>query len=396
MPGPPIPQTPGREPIRPLCSFDESWHPIPPNSFTPVSACCGAPGPARLRVALIASARYPIREPFPGGLEAHTWQLAHLLRSRGHRVCVYGGAGSDPALGVHELPELPTISSLARGDVSMPPEWFLAEHHAYLTLMLELGQARGRYDVVHNNSLHYLPVAMASTLAMPVLTTLHTPPTPWLESAIRARAGTSRFAAVSHYTAGQWHATIPEPAVVRNGVDTRFWVPGPGGGTPVWFGRVVPEKGPVEAIQAARVAGSGLRLAGPTPDLRYFRDEVEPLLGGGIEYLGHLDHRGLVGLVGSARVAIVTPCWDEPYGLVVAEALACGTPVAGFARGALPELLDATCGVLVAPGDVPGLATAIERAAGLDRRSARVHAERTCSSETMVEGYEALYSELAA
>jgi glycosyltransferase involved in cell wall biosynthesis len=360
-------------------------------------ACCAEdPGPGCLRIALIASARYPIREPFPGGLEAHTWQLAHLLRSRGHRVCVYGGSGSDPALGVHELPQLPTISALARTDVSMPPEWFLAEHHAYLALMLELGRTGGRYDVVHNNSLHYLPVAMAASLTMPVLTTLHTPPTPWLESAIRARAGTSRFAAVSRYTARQWRETIPDPSVVRNGVDTGFWIPGPGGGVPVWFGRIVPEKGPVQAIQAARMAGTGLRLAGPTPDPRYFREQVEPLLGGGIEYLGHLDHRELVELVGSARVAVVTPCWDEPYGLVVAEALACGTPVAGFSRGALPELLDDTCGVLAEPGDVLGLAAAIGRAARLDRHAARLHAERTCSSDTMVDGYERLYAELAA
>ena len=363
----------------------------------PLRACDPSDlAPTRLRIALIASARYPIRQPFPGGLEAHTWQLARKLRSRGHHVCVFGGVGSDPELGVHELPELPTISEFARSDVSMPPEWFLAEHHAYLALMLELGQGRYRYDVVHNNSLHYLPIAMASTLPMPVLTTLHTPPTPWLESAIRARATSTRFAAVSRYTARQWQPAIPDPSVVHNGVDTDFWTPGPGGGAPVWFGRIVPEKGPVQAIQAARAAGSGLRLAGPTPDLRYFRDEVEPLLGDGVDYLGHLDHRQLVTLVGSARVAVVTPCWDEPYGLVVAEALACGTPVAGFSRGALPELLDDSCGVLVEPGDIPELASAIDRAALLDRRAARSHAVRTCSIDTMVDGYEQLYTGLAA
>ncbi|MDT7576043.1 MAG: hypothetical protein QOH17_2376, partial [Pseudonocardiales bacterium] len=65
------------------------------------------------RVALIASARYPIREPFPGGLEAHTWQLAHRLRSRGHEVTVFGGPGSDPALEVRELPALPPLSEAA-------------------------------------------------------------------------------------------------------------------------------------------------------------------------------------------------------------------------------------------------------------------------------------------
>ena len=82
-------------------------------------------------------------------------------------------------------------------------------------------------------------------------------------------------------------------------------------------------------------------------------------------------------------------------GLVVAEALACGTPVAGFARGALPELLDETCGVLAPPGDIEGLAEAIRRAATLDRDAARGHAERTCSVETMIDEYERHYRELA-
>ncbi len=349
-----------------------------------------------LHIALIASARFPIREPFPGGLEAHTWQLASRLRERGHTVTVFGGAGSDPGLNVREMAALPPISDAARSDVSMPAEWFLAEHHAYLALMLELGApGPGPYDVVHNNSLHYLPLAMAPTA--PLLTTLHTPPTPWLESAARLPVtGVRRFAAVSATTAAQWSTTIPNADVVRNGVDTRTWTPGPGGGTPVWSGRIVPEKGPVEAIRAARAAGTGLRLVGPRLDRRFFDSQVAPLLGDGVEYLGHLDHAALARLLGSAAVAVVSPCWDEPYGLVVAEALACGTPIAGFARGALPELLDDSCGVLVTPGDVDALAVAITRAALLDRDAVRRHAVRTCSVETMVDGYERLYRELAA
>lgn len=354
----------------------------------------------RLHIALIASARYPIREPFPGGLEAHTWQLARRLRARGHVVTVFGGAGSDPDLGVRAMAPLPPISAAARSDVSMPAEWFLAEHHAYLALMLELGAPDQPFDVVHNNSLHYLPVAMAP--AAPLLTTLHTPPTPWLESAVRLPSdSTRRFAAVSVTTAAQWRASIPDVVVVPNGVDTTAWPAGPGGGSPVWSGRIVPEKGPEEAIRAARRAGTGLRLAGPRPDPRFWSDRIAPLLSdpgeeNAVEYVGHLDHAVLARLVGSASVAVVSPCWDEPYGLVVAEALACGTPVAGFARGALPELLDDTCGVLAAPGDVDGLAAAITRAARLDRTAVRRRAEQRCSVETMLDGYEALYAELAA
>lgn len=350
-----------------------------------------------IRIALIASARYPIKEPFPGGLEAHTWQLATQLRARGHAVTVFGGAGSDPALGVEALAALPTLSDHARSDVSMPAEWFLAEHHAYLMVMLALGRPGSPYDVVHNNSLHYLPIAMAPTLAMPVITTLHTPPIPWIESAVRTPSTVARhFAAVSRATAAQWRPAVPDVTVVANGIDTGRWRRGPGGGPPVWSGRIVPEKGPVAAIRAARIAGTGLRIAGPRPDAAFFRDEVEPRLGDGIDYVGHLDHAELAALVGSARVAVVSPCWDEPYGLVVAEALACGTPVAGFARGALPELLDPTCGVLAAPDDVAGLAAAIVEAGRLDRAAARRRAEERCSLTGMIDGYERLYADITA
>ncbi|HEX6342236.1 glycosyltransferase [Umezawaea sp.] len=335
-----------------------------------------------------------MREPFAGGLEAHTWQLATGLRARGHEVTIFGGTGSDPALRVRAMPVLPPLSAQARRDVSMPPDYFIAEHHAYLGLMMDLSSSAG-CDVVHNNSLHYLPVAMASALRAPVLTTLHTPPTPWLESAIRLCSPEhASFAAVSAHTARQWSSLVSAITVVRNGVALDRWVPGGGGGPPVWFGRLVPEKGAELAIRAARSAGTGLRLAGPRPDAEYFRREIEPLLGGDVVYEGHLTHHDLVRLVGSATVAVVSPRWEEPYGLVVAEALACGTPVAGFARGALPEVLDEHSGVLAAPDDVAGLAAAITRAASLDRDAARHRAETMCSVDRMVDGYVRMYREL--
>ena len=134
-----------------------------------------------LRTALIASARFAIAEPFAGGLEAHTWALAQGLRRRGHAVTVFAGAGSDPDLGVRQLTAArPRISDAARADVSMPARDWLDEHHAYLQLLLDLADhGQADFDVVHNNSLHYLPIAMARTLPVPMISTLHTPPTPW-------------------------------------------------------------------------------------------------------------------------------------------------------------------------------------------------------------------------
>jgi glycosyltransferase involved in cell wall biosynthesis len=344
-----------------------------------------------MRVGLVASARFPVREPFAGGLEAHTWALAHGLRARGHDVTLFAAPGSDPALDLVELPvRTALISRAARADVSAGADWWLQEHHAYLSVMLELAQLD--LDVVHNNSLHYLPIAMASTLPCPVVTTLHTPPTPWLESAVQApRQCAVRFAAVSEHTAAAWRHLVPHASVVRNGVDTDRWRAGRGGGPLVWSGRLVPEKAPHLAAQAAALAGLPLLLAGPVLDQAYFDARVRPWLGSGIEHVGHLRTDELVELVGQAAACLVTPSWEEPYGLVVAEALSCGTPVAGFARGALPELVGPQHGRLVGSDDVLGLAAVLPEVLALDRRAVRAHAVAHCSVDAMVDGYEALY-----
>jgi glycosyltransferase involved in cell wall biosynthesis len=351
----------------------------------------------RLRVALIAAARFPIREPFAGGLEAHTWVLARGLKRRGHRVTVFAGAGCDPELGVRELrPIRPWISEGARADVSMPARAWLDEHHAYLQLLMELAAGgRADFDVVHNNCLHHLPIAMARLLPVPMISTLHTPPTPWLESAVQAGPCPVIFTAVSRSTSRAWRHAIPAIRVIRNGVDLDKWRPGPGGGPPLWSGRLVPEKGADLAIRAARRAGQPLDLVGPIADPRYFAARVEPLLGGGVRYRGHLTHDQLAVLLGRASACLVTPRWDEPYGLVAAEALACGTPVCGFARGALPELLDEQCAVLVEPNDVEALAAGLLAAARLPRAAARAHAAACCSQDRMIEQYENLYREAA-
>lgn len=347
-----------------------------------------------MKIAIIAHLKFAIGEPFAGGLEMHTHILARSLRQRGHAVTLFASTRSDPALGVEALCD--ETSLLATGIAEANDVAFFREHHAYLGLMTEL---RSRsFDVIHNNSLHYLPVSMAETLATPVVTTLHTPPFCWLESGVRLNRGPMTYIAVSEATAAMWSHVAKTDHVIPNGIDLTHFPYQPLASKIsylVWYGRIVPEKGLDHAIDAARLAGLPLRIAGPISDQTYFDEAIAPRLGPDVEYVGHLAHRELARLVGGAMAALCTPRWEEPYGLVVAEALACGTPVAAFRRGGVPALLNTECGVLADPDDVGSLAAAALAASRLDRGACRAHAEQFCDARRMVDDYEAVYRKLA-
>lgn len=346
-----------------------------------------------MRIAIVAHHVGAVAPPFVGGVESCTFYLARWLAERGHDLVMYAPPGSAvPGVEIRTLDLEPGFCRAARADVSMPPSAFMAAHHAYQHTMLEL--AEEDVDLVHLQSLHYLPVAMAPLLSAPSLLTLHTPPTPWLESALRRRVdGVPALSAVSPVTARLWQDVATIEDVVPNGIDLDAWSPGPGGEGAVWSGRIVTEKAPHLAIDAARAAGLTLTLAGPVLDEAYWEAEVRPRLGDDVQHVGHLDHDELRTLVGASKVAIVSSVWDEPFGLVAVEAMATGTPVAAFARGALPEIVDERAGRLATTPDE--LATAVRDAARLDRARVRRSAQRY-SLDAMGERYEELFERLAA
>lgn len=341
-----------------------------------------------MRIAVLAHLKFPIAQPFAGGLERHTHLLTRLLKERGHAVTLFAATGSDRAL----MPiEVCPPTGEAFGDAIRHAAIEKAEFAAYAAMMESI--ADGGFDIVHNNSLHNLPLRLSGSIATPMLTVLHTPPFESLADGARSAHGTS-YVAVSRALLNPWRPLISGADVVGNGIDLAAFPfrADPGLDAPLfWSGRIVPEKGLHLAIDAARSAGLPLAFAGPRPNEAYWNHEIAPRLGSDTIDRGHLGETALAAQIGSARVVLVTPCWEEPFGLVVAEALACGTPVAGFRRGALPDLLDLTCGRLAPPDDVEGLAAAIMEAAPLDRAACRARAEALFDANAMVSRYEQLY-----
>lgn len=344
-----------------------------------------------MKIAVIAHLKYPIGQPYAGGLEMHTHLMTRALRRRGHEVTLFASEGSDPALATCVCP--PTGEDL--GD---PVRWAAieaAEHAAYRAILDTI--RAGDFDLVHNNALHALPLVESGSFDIPWVTVLHTPPFASLVEGVRAARADMRFLSVSQTLTREWTELLPGLEVVANGIDLATF---PYSAEPdpephaFWFGRIVPEKGLHLAIDAARQAGLPLVFAGPKLNPAYWEAEIAPRLGPDLTHLGHLSHRDLATHLGRAQVAVVTPRWEEPFGLVVAEALACGTPVAAFHRGAMPEILDASCGRLAEADDAADLARAIRGAAALQRRDARHRVEAHFNADTMTARYEAVYAEM--
>lgn len=351
-----------------------------------------------LRIAVIAPSRHPLRQPHAGGLEAAVWDRVQSLRRRGHRVQLIAAAGSDflePSSPAWTLPAAQWSAS-ASSDTDYPDGYLDVALLALDRALHQLSRQRASFDVVDNHSLQALPLEWAPRLGIPVVTTLHTPPlTEMVEAIHGAGDALGPLLAVSRHTANAWQQRGVHAQVLPGAVDTRRWGLGAGGPDLVWFGRLVPEKGAHVAIHAARLLGRRLVLAGRIGDARYFSSVVEPLLGDDVTYLGPLRQPDLARVVGGSACTLVTPLWDEPFGLVIAESLATGTPVAAFDRGGVGEVLAGSPGArLVAPGDAAGLARAAAAIADPEpdaRRHIRARARERFSLERRLDEIEAIH-----
>jgi len=351
-----------------------------------------------MKIGIIAHLKHPICKPFMGGLEAFTHDISKLLIDRGHDVTLFASEQSDPNLNVCPIMsdtdyDRETLSRFRSHEMS---EDFISTHHAYLEMMQDI-DSQG-FDILFNNSLNYVPITMSTICRTPMVTVLHTPPIFEMKRAAakERKFGRITYVSVSQPNADAWSRYINNCTVIHNGIDLNQWHFKPVNEKKyvIWFGRIHPDKGTHLAIQAAKIAGRKIKVAGSIADRHYFETYVEPLLGDDASWVSHCTHEELNTLIGEAEVSIITPCWDEPFGLVVAESLACGTPVAGISRGALPSILNQRTGSLTKSCDPEEIATCIAEAAKLNREDCRKHAVDNLCRVTMVEQYEQLFAEL--
>jgi glycosyltransferase involved in cell wall biosynthesis len=249
----------------------------------------------------------------------------------------------------------------------------------------------GEFDLVHNH-LDWLPLAFDRLARAPIVTTIHGFSSP----AILPAYERSRSAFVSISFADRAPG-VTYAANVYHGVDVaELPFDAVGGDALVYFGRIHPEKGTVEAIEIAARAGRTLALCGIVQDERYFAEEVEPRIDGDrVVYLGSVGPEERAAVLGRSAALLHPIAFDEPFGLSVVEAMVCGTPVIAFPRGSMAEIVDEGVTGFLA-GGVDEAVTAVEKAAAIDRAACRTAATARFSAERMVDDYLRVYEDVLA
>ncbi len=339
-----------------------------------------------MRIAQLAPLWERVPPPQYGGTEAVVSLLADELTRRGHQVVLYASGDSQTLAELRHVYHVPlrTAESSRMVKDTNPYEWI----HIANAL-----KDASQFDVIHNHS-GELPMAMSSAISTPMLSTVHceiTSDNKFVWDRYRWYYNTISHSSKDHCPDHNYLG------VVYNAIDVAsFPYHEDKEDYLLWLSRFSPEKGPVEAIKVARKLGKKLIMAGKVDkaDRKYFHDVVEPLIDGKlIELFGEANGDQKRELYRKAMALLLPLNWEEPFGLVMPEAMACGTPVIAFPRGAAPEIIvDGKTGYLVE--GVDEMAEAVHRLDRLNPKDCRKHVQEHFDIPVMADGYLAVYERM--
>jgi len=252
---------------------------------------------------------------------------------------------------------------------------------------------KGKYDLLHIHPAdRALPLAFSHP-EIPVFYTLHDPIYPW-----RAEVFSMFASQNQHYISISDAQRKPAPnlnyaATIYNGIDLdEFPFSASHDNYLLFTGRLHPEKGLAEAVQVAKMTGEKLLIVGPPVAGPYWDKKVAPYLDKNIQYIGFVARDQLFKYYQRAKATLVPIQWEEPFGLVLTESMACGTPVVAFERGAVPEIvIDGKVGFIIKDNNLEAMAGAIKKVDKIKRADCRKHVEQNFTIEKMVEGYEKVF-----
>lgn len=339
-----------------------------------------------MRIAVVAPPWAPIPPPLYGGIELVVDQLATGLLAAGHDVTLFATGDSTCHVPLDWV--LPEAEGMRIG-MAVPEMHHVL--HSYRSIT--------DFDVVHDHTV-LGPFYAERFPDLRITTTIHGPFNDELSYLYGAIASRVPIVCISN---AQRRAApdLPVARVIHHGLDASGFTVGNGEGDDygeylLFLGRMSPDKGAHRAIEVARKAGVRLLLAAKMREpweRRYFEEYVEPFLGDSAVYLGEVPHERKLELLRGAKALLFPIRWNEPFGMVMLEAFASGTPVIVFPEGAAPEVIeDGVTGFLCS--DEAAMADAVGRLDGIDRSACRSAVEGYFSTERMVAEHVELYKQL--
>lgn len=330
-----------------------------------------------MRIAVLAPIAWRVPPRHYGPWELFASLLTEGLVSRGHDVTLFAAGESETSARL--------CSVVTRGwseDPSIDPKVAECLH------ISQVFERASEFDVIHNG-FDFLPLTYTALVSTPVVTTIHGFSSPSIVPVFAKYNKSTFYVAISD---ADRHPALDYVATIHHGIETgKFNFSPTAGSYLAFFGRIHPDKGVVAAIDAAEKTGLPIRLAGIVQDDQYFKREIEPRLDGDrVRFVGPVRAEDRSSFLGGALALLHLIDFDEPFGLSVVEAMACGTPVIAFNRGSMAELIvDGTTGWLAS--DLASAAAAIRRIDQLDRQTVRDVAVQRFSSDRMIDAYVNVY-----
>lgn len=335
------------------------------------------------------------------------YEIASGLSKKGHEVSLIGTADSFID-GVKIIPVIEKGFAEIKGFENP----FYAETGYLVKLSKKIEEVAGDFDVIHNNTYpEFINLFAGEKIKTPMVTTLHAQATPEYDDTL------SLFPNANLVSISKAHRNMFKKVniefIVYNGIDTQaFFFEKQKDDYLLWIGRLgsakdesgnfIDAKGVSWAIKLAQETGERLKICGNVEDMEFYDREVKPHLNDRIEWVGPvsseqaLRREEIASLMQKAKAYLMTINWQEPFGLVIAEAMSCGTPVIGFDRGAVSELiLDGKTGFVVPPSEgIEGLKNALGKISDIDPKDCRKRVEENFSIEKMIQNYEAVYQKV--